>query len=159
MVDSCAHLIHDFKRENLEKERKADMNTKLNLASIVVTIFLIATACAPDDSSLPILDLAQPEEAGYEMVPLVPITGEQSYETGQQAYDFEQEARAYPSQQLHSACVSADIHRQGRCEESEQNGANFLSGKENTEAPTYPSQKLHSHCVSEDVQRQYSCMD
>jgi hypothetical protein len=135
------------------------MNTKLNLASIVVTIFLIATACSPDDSSLPILDQAQPEEANYEMVPLVPVTGEQAYETGQQAYDFEQEARAYPSQKFHSACVSVDIHRQGRCEEKEQNGATFLPGNGNTEAPAYPSRKLHAACVSEDIQRQDKCLE
>ena len=38
------------------------MNTKLNLALMVVTTFLIATACSPEMSSQPILDPAQPEE-------------------------------------------------------------------------------------------------
>jgi hypothetical protein len=135
------------------------MNTKLNLASIVVTIFLIVTACSPEGSSLPILDQAQPEEANYELVPLVPVTGERRYETGQQAYDFEQEARAYPSHRLHSACASADIHRQGECEEQEPKPVILHPNNDHTEPQVYPIQNLHSHCVSGDINRQYYCMD
>jgi len=135
------------------------MNTKLYLASIAVTIFLIATACSPERSSLPILDQALPGETNYEVVPLVPVTGELFIEPSQQAYDFEQEARVYPNLKLHSACASEDIHRQGKCEEKEQNGVTFGSGNGNIEAPAQPAQKLHSACVSENIQRQENCVE
>jgi hypothetical protein len=132
------------------------MNTKLTLASIVLAMFLIATACSAETSSLPALDPAQPEAASYEIVPLVPVTGVNAAEN---VYDYEQEARAYPSHQVHSACASADIHRQSRCEVKEQIRETLLPGNGNTEAPAAPLQKLHSHCVSEDLNRQYYCMD
>ena len=134
------------------------MNTKLNLAFIVVTMFFIATACASEMSFQPILDPAQLEEfsnAG----PGLPVTGKESYETAQRAYDFEKEARAYPSHKFHSACVSEDIQRQGKCVEQEQTGTAFLSGIGHAEAIDYPNHKLHSACVSEDIRRQENCVE
>ena len=114
------HVLIVIHRINgiLKKERKTDMNTKLNLASIVVTIFLIATACSPDSSSLPILDQAQPEEENYEIAPLVPVTG---VDAGENVYDYEQEALGLPEPKipLRTVCPT-DIHRQGKCEEKEQ---------------------------------------
>ena len=132
------------------------MNTKLALASLVLALFLIATACSPETISLPALDPAPPEEASYEIVPLVPVTGLSAAEN---VYDYEQEARAYPGQRLHSACASEDIRRQGKCEEQEPNAVIRHSNNVDTEPQNYPPQKLHSHCVSEDVHRQYNCMD
>jgi hypothetical protein len=132
------------------------MNTKLNLASIVVTIFLIATACSPEMSSLPIVDEAPAAEENYGIAALVPLT---AVDAGENVYDYEQEVWAYPSHRLHSACASADIHRQSKCEEQELNTVILHSNNANANTQDYPSQKLHSHCVSEDVQRQYSCMD
>jgi hypothetical protein len=134
------------------------MNTKLNFAFIVVTMFLIATACSPEISSLPILDPAQPGELSN-AAPGLPVTGKESYEAVQRAYDFEQEIRAYPSRKSHSACLSADIQRQGECVEQEQTGSAFLSGNGYVEALDYPNPKLHSACVSEDLQRQKKCME
>lgn len=134
------------------------MNTRLNLASIILTLIFIAAACSPKESSPPIVDRVQ-SERNYEMVQSLPVTGGQPYVAEQRAYDFEQEVRAYPSHQVHSACASADIHRQGRCEEKEQIRKTLLPGNGNTEAPASPLQKLHSHCVSEDLNRQNYCMD
>ena len=132
------------------------MNTKLALASIVITMFLLATACSPEMSSLPILDEAQPEEENLEIVPLVPLT---SLNAAENVYDYEREVRAYPGQRLHSACASEDIRRQGKCEEQELNTVILHSNNAHANTQDYPSQKLHSHCVSEDVNRQNYCMD
>jgi hypothetical protein len=134
------------------------MNTKPNLGSIVLAVLLITTACSPNTISSPILDQA-PLERSYKSDLILPVTSGQSYEEDQRAYDFEQEARAYPSRQFHSACVSDDIHRQAKCEEKEQNGATLLSGKGNTEAPAHPLQKIHSACVFADLQRQENCVE
>jgi hypothetical protein len=135
------------------------MNSKLNLNMIVVAVFFIASACSPTANSIPILDQAQPESA-YNLAPSVPVTGElPAYTADRQTYDFEQEVWAYPSQQLHSACVSEDIQRLGKCEEAELKASTFHHVNENTAAPAYPGQKLHSHCVSVDIQRQDDCVE
>jgi hypothetical protein len=132
------------------------MNTKLTLASIVVSIFLLGTACSPEISSQPILDQAQPEEESYETALLVPVTGVNAIEN---ASAFGQDALAYPNQKSHSNCVSQDSHRQNMCGEKEPNAVIRHSDNVQAEPQEYPSQKLHSHCVSEDVDRQNKCMD
>jgi hypothetical protein len=134
------------------------MNTKLNFAFIVITLFLIATACSPEMSFQPILDPAQLEEL-YNAVPALPVNGKESHEAAQRVYDFEQEIRAYPSHQFHFACVSEDIQRQGRCMEQEQTGTDLLSDNGHAEALGYPNPELHSACVSEDIKRQANCME
>lgn len=128
------------------------MNAKPNLSLIVVALLIIVAACSPTANSLPILDQAQPEERYYKIVPLEPVTG-------QNVYDYEQEARAYPSQQLHSNCLSNDSQRQEMCQEKEPQGAIFLPRSLNIDSPAYPSQKLHSDCLSEDIQRQDNCVE
>jgi len=132
------------------------MNTKFTLASIVVTLFLIATACSPEMSSLPIVDEAPPTEANYEIAPLVPLTG---IDAGENTYAYEQDALAYPSQKFHSNCVSHNSHRQSMCEEREPNTIIRRSDDTQAQIQEYPSHKLHSHCVSEDVHRQNKCID
>jgi hypothetical protein len=107
-------------------------------------------------SAIQIEDQAQPG-SNYAMVKSLPVTGADVI--GQQAYDFEQEARAYPSHRLHSACASADIHRQGECAEQEPKPVILHSNNDHAEQQVSPIQNLHSHCVSEDINRQYYCMD
>lgn len=131
------------------------MNAKFNLVLFAVTMSFIATACTPEISAQPILDQAQPKEASYETVPLVPVTGVNAVEN---AYDYGPEARAYPSQRLHSACASEDLRRQGKCEEQKPNAVIRHSNNVYSDTQDYPSQKLHSYCVSEDIHRQNNCM-
>ena len=132
------------------------MNIKLTLASIVLVMFLIATACSPEISSLPNLDPAQPVEESNEIAPLVPVTG---VNAPNNAYSLEQEYLAYPSQKFHSNCVSDDIQRQNMCTEKEPNAVISHSDNAQAEPQDFPSQKLHSHCVSEDVNQQNYCTD
>ena len=135
------------------------MNTKFTFASIVLVMFLIATACSPEISSLPNLDPAQPVEESNEIAPLVPIVPVTGVNASNEAYSLEQEYLAYPSQKSHSNCVSDDIQRQNMCMEKGPNAVIRHSDAAQTEAQEYPIQKLHSHCVSTDVNRQNYCTD
>lgn len=131
------------------------MNTKSILALIVVILFLLATARAPISGSSSTLDQAPLEERNSKMVDWAPGTGETPY-------DYEQEALAYPSQQLHSSCVSANNQRQALCQEKEPNfipGSIYIFSNSNTDDHAYPSQKLHGACASQNIQRQESCVE
>jgi hypothetical protein len=130
------------------------MNTKLNVVSIVVAIFLITTAFSPRSTPLQVLNRAQSERT-YQIVPLLPVT------RGQDSGNDE-DLVVHPLKQFHSACSSENSQRQNLCVELEPNfvpGSIYLSGNRNTDNQVYPSQKLHSACVSENIQRQESCVE
>lgn len=129
------------------------MNTKLNLVSIVVAIFLISTAFSPRSSSSQVLNRAQPERS-YQIVPLFPVASGQYYGN-------DEDLVVHPLKQFHSACSSENSQRQDLCVDPEPNlvpGSIYLSGNRNMDNQDYPSQKLHSACVSENIQRQESCV-
>lgn len=126
------------------------MKTKRNLTLIVATVLLIAAACSPAKSSSSVSNPAQPATRNNKVLPL-PVTGEQTSNTVQ-------DLQAFPSQQLHRDCVSADSQMQGNCMEREPGQSTSLfSSNNNADAHTALSQQLHSDCVSEDSQRQDSC--
>lgn len=130
------------------------MNTRLNLVSIVVAFFLIATACSPRSSSSRILDPAQ-SERNYQRVPPIPVTGGQDYGNGEDLV-------VHPLRQFHSACSSENRQSQDLCMEPEPNfvpGSIYFSGNGNADTLVYPSQRLHSACVSENIQRLESCVE
>lgn len=130
------------------------MNTKLNLVSIIVAIFLITTAFSPRSTPSQVLNWAQ-SERNYQIVPLLPVA------RGQDSGNDE-DLVVHPLKQFHSACSTENSQRQDLCVEPEPNlvsGAIYLIGNSTTENEVFPSQKLHSACVSENIQRQESCVD
>jgi len=130
------------------------MNTKLNLVSIIVAIFLITTAFSPRSSPSQVLNRAQ-SERNFQMVPLDPVTRGLDYGNDEDLVD-------YPLKQFHSACSSENSQRQELCVDPGPNfvpGAIYLSANRNSDNQVYPSQKLHSACVSENIQRQESCVE
>jgi hypothetical protein len=135
------------------------MNTKLAFALLFIVIALVAIAFAPANTGSSALVINAAQRANNETVALVPVTGES-------APDYVQDARAYPSQKIHSSCASENNLRQDSCIEQEPglwSGSIFLSSNSNAgygqNTHAYPSQKLHSACVSEDSLRQDSCME
>jgi hypothetical protein len=135
------------------------MNTKLAFALLFIVIALVAIAFAPATFGSSALVSNAAQQANNETAALVSVTGES-------APDYVQDARAYPSQKIHSSCASENNLRQDSCIEQEPrlwSGSIFLPSnsdahyEQNTH--TCPSQKLHSACVSEDSLRQGSCVE
>ncbi len=129
------------------------MNTKLNVVSIVLAIFLVTSVRSLRSRPAQVLNQAD-SKRNNQIVQLL-------YVTQGQDSAIEENLVSYPLKQFHSACSSANSQRQDLCVEPEPSlvpGSIYLSGNRNTDNQGFPSQKLHSACVSENILRQVSCV-